>query len=515
MATNGGMIRNIRAAWEGGEEGFPTVTGEPLFDEAGRPVAPMHVAALPGLSGELYRKFCSLCHVGAAISGVAGASHASGCAACHFPFSDDGRYGGSDPTVRGKGGLSESHAMASLPDERACVRCHNRSGRIALTYRGLCDGNSAGVPTRDGAPGPRLLGGGRSLSAVAPDVHAARGMECIDCHTSRDVMGDGYAYGNLYRQVEVACEDCHGSFGVPPRARPLARENEEALRESRRYGRPLRSGELAVLTSKGRPYPNVFLSGGKVYLAGKRDGKLRECRVITATAPHSVAGHERLACHACHSRAVPQCFGCHTKYDRSESSRDFVLGRETPGAFSETEDYRSLHPFPLALDERGRIVPVTPGCQTFVTVTGEGGRTERREEVLPYRGKRALRFAPFFSHNVGEKAVGCAACHADPAFAGFGAGVFSGASFEGTMRCERTEGRALDAILSLDRGRIEAAAAVNREGARPLSEGEVRRMWAVNLCLPCHESPRDNVYRRKLDYRALDDALHRRLLARP
>jgi hypothetical protein len=38
-------------------------------------------------------------------------------------------------------------------------------------------------------------------------------------------------------------------------------------------------------------------------------------------------------------------------------------------------------------------------------------------------------------------------------------------------------------------------------------------VFAVNLCLVCHEKARDPIYRTRLDYDALDDALHRRLLA--
>ena len=38
-------------------------------------------------------------------------------------------------------------------------------------------------------------------------------------------------------------------------------------------------------------------------------------------------------------------------------------------------------------------------------------------------------------------------------------------------------------------------------------------MFAVNLCLVCHDEAKDPIYRKGLEYDALDDALHRRLLA--
>jgi hypothetical protein len=513
MTTNIGMIRNIRATWDGGEDNVFAAAGASLFDPSGQPLDARSVGELPGLSGELYRKFCALCHVGAEPTRAFGSSHASGCAACHFPFNDNATYLGGDPTVRGKRGYSDNHAMSALPENRACLRCHNRSGRIAFSYTGLSDGNASQVPTLNGGPGPRMTSGGRSLAAIMPDIHFARGMDCIDCHTSRDVMGDGYAYPNLYRQVEVRCEDCHGGATTLPRYRDVVRENEEPVRESRNYPVKARPGMRMIVTGKGRSYSNVFVSGRKILVQGKRSGKLHESRVITGTPAHTVVGHERMACHACHSRTVIQCYGCHTAYDRTRKSYDFILRKETPGAFSETEDYRSLYPFPLAVDEQGRIAPVTPGCQTFVTTRDESGRATRQEYVAPYKGKAQFRFAPFFSHNTGDNAVTCVGCHADPAFLGFGSGVLAGGTFEGTLRCEKRDDRALDAILSLEDGRIRADAAVTRENGRPLSGAEVRRAFAVNLCLVCHDKAEDNVYRRRIDYRALRDAVHRPLLA--
>ncbi len=513
MFTNAGIIRNIRATWESADSPRYSARGGAAFDGDGRPLTFSAVEGLDDLSGELYRKFCSLCHLGAEAAESPAASHASGCAACHFPFADNAAYAGGDPSVRARKGYSETHEMARLPDNRACLRCHNRSGRIALSYQGLYAGNNALVPTRGGLPGPQVIAGGRSLARIRPDVHHAGGMECIDCHTSRDVMGDGYAYANLYEQVEVRCEDCHGSPQSRPRTAAIARENDDALRESRSYAAPMRPGTPMVLTSKGRKFSNVFVRGGDVYVMGKRTGRLMKSAVITGTPEHTIVGHERLDCDSCHSRTAVQCFGCHTTYDRTKTGPDFIRDEDTPGAFSETEDYRALYPFPLALDQRGRITPVTPGCQTFVTFIDGYGRTVRREHVAPYKGKPQLRFAPFHPHNTGDRAVGCPACHGDPAFLGFGQHVVESGSVRGTFLCEKSDRKSLDGFLSLDGGTVTPTAAVTRKGARPLSGDEVRAAWAVNLCLVCHDKAKDKIYRKRIDGRALDDALHRRILS--
>ena len=66
----------------------------------------------------------------------------------------------------------------------------------------------------------------------------------------------------------------------------------------------------------------------------------------------------------------------------------------------------------------------------------------------------------------------------------------------------------------MEGGRVVAHAAITRKPARGRSaHDEVRRVFAVNLCLVCHDQAKDPIYRSRLDYDALDDALHRRLLA--
>jgi len=512
MQTNAGMIRNIQLTWEGEDGRAYTTTGGKQFDAGGTPVEYAAVEDLDNLSGELYRKFCSRCHVGSGNAESYASAHAAGCAACHFPWNNEGSYNGNDKTMRGRGGHSASHAMTALPDTQVCSRCHNRSGRIAFSYQGLYDGNNGLVPTSGGEGGPLMTSGARNLTHITPDVHFTAGMECIDCHTLRDVMGDGFAYRNMYLQTETACEDCHGSGRGVPRYREITRENDEALRESKSYKQPMRSGMRMIQTSKGRSYSNVFYQAGIIWLQGKRSGRLHRSKVITGTPEHTIAGHGRLECHACHSRTSVQCYGCHTRYDKGRSGMDFIKGEETPGAFSETEDYRMLYPFPLALNQRGRISPVTPGCQTFVTVSETDGSLSKTEYVAKFRGKQQLRFAPFYSHNTGKKAVGCAECHGNPAFLGFGQHVVEGNSIKGTLICERSDSKPLDGFLTMDKGRVKTYSAITRENSRPLNGSEVKRALSVNLCLPCHDKPNDPGYRKGLDYRALDDTLHRRLL---
>ena len=233
----------------------------------------MPVARLDNVSGDLYRKFCSRCHVARQNEALDGNGHPAGCAACHFPYGERAVYRGGDPTMKGKSPHSRTHAMNGLPPMEACLACHQRSGRHALSYQGLMDGNNGLVPTKGGGPGPMRASDDRNFTHIAADVHFLAGMECIDCHTSREVMGEGYAAPDMRGQLEIRCEDCHGDGERSPSFVTVARESDLPLRESRQYGHRVRPGDRVALTGKGRPYSNVFERGGEVVVATKRSGQ--------------------------------------------------------------------------------------------------------------------------------------------------------------------------------------------------------------------------------------------------
>jgi hypothetical protein len=46
------------------------------------------------------------------------------------------------------------------------------------------------------------------------DVHFSRGMKCLDCHTQREVHGDGIQYDSLQQEgaMDSRCENCHTSL---------------------------------------------------------------------------------------------------------------------------------------------------------------------------------------------------------------------------------------------------------------------------------------------------------------
>lgn len=514
MFTNTGMIKNSQLAWDDYKDNLYSSHGAIGFDDEGKRAFRAPVDNLDALSGELYRKFCSACHIGYENFAGYRSHHSSGCSACHFNHADDGLYAGGDKSLKGRGPYPEKHVIDPLPTDDVCMTCHNRSGRIALSYQGLYDGNNSLVPTKDGYPGPELIDGVRNVRHMEADIHHDKGMECIDCHTSRDVMGDGYMYENMYKQIETACDDCHGTENALPKTAKITSESAQAIIESANYAVKAEFGDEMVLTSKGRMYSNVKKENGKYYLYTKRKGKKMEIKTIKGSGDHGVTGHGRMECYTCHSQTVIQCYGCHTTYDKSGKMADLIKGRETEGEFSELEDFRSFFPFPLGLNQRGKISPVTPGCQTLLTVIDKDGKKVVDDKIFRFRGKDNFKFAPFYSHNTGTKAISCETCHTTLAFAGFGQGLVSVSqkNITSTYLCDKCE-KPLDALYTMNGGKMSVTSDVVRENSRLLNLKEIGNMINANRCITCHKRGDKRIYGKKIDYsRVLSDTVHSRLL---
>lgn len=49
------------------------------------------------------------------------------------------------------------------------------------------------------------------------DVHIAKGMGCMDCHSAREMHGDGTAYesSGALEATDTTCEKCHDPTQLP------------------------------------------------------------------------------------------------------------------------------------------------------------------------------------------------------------------------------------------------------------------------------------------------------------
>lgn len=511
MATMTGVVTSLRVAW-GAQDSFhalyataeindPALPQPPPIGAVSRllaiPGGPPTRMTQPGLANEHWRKFCARCHLRA--QREAGFSvHGEGCVACHGSRALDGRYHGADAAInRDETGHAASHELFATPPEEACRRCHNRSARIGLNYQGWMEDESGRAPWPNANP-QYTLSGGRSVRRLLPDVHAKKGLTCIDCHTGREVMGDHRIYARMRYQTEIRCATCHGAPGKPPRFGPP----DGTARYEAAYG-PLRESpsltpqSQVAITSKGRSMAALRPGPKEALLFMRsRPGPPRPCTDISRDPKHALPGHQRLACQACHSRWTPQCYGCHD-YRQSEGRLwDYAKGAPTPGKWKETRDlYRFLEPL-LGVDSRGSITTFVPGCQVMLSVLDKEGRP------LPGKSKDILRMGPtgngivmtpIAAHTTRKEVRPCEDCHMNPRALGLGWGPRGLGEMASQPLSDLSSLNWPADWTALINEQGQPLQGMSHQGARPLNKQEIERVLRFARCLPCHRKAQDPV----------------------
>jgi hypothetical protein len=350
------------------------------------------------------RKLCAGCHLGTRRANRDDAipGNGSGCAACHVA-----------PRRRGDPPQSHPAVDARVPDDR-CLGCHSRSGRIALSYKGLAEIEPHQLGSgRAPCAEPVALHDGRPACRVESDVHQAAGMSCTDCHLHSELMGDGIRRAHEEEQVEVTCEACHGPVGgggevswsevtdeITNEILRMRKREPPADARARlgRRGTPLWNLLRISSSSSSSLSPSLSTSGWT--LIRKLDGVVLPVKQTPRDANHSLKGHERLTCSACHAAWAPTCTTCHTAFEAGRSQWDFAAAKETPGAWIERSEGFGWAPPLLGVRADGRIVPAIPGMILDIDARGaDGALTSRRL------------LASLEPHTTGKKARTCASCH--------------------------------------------------------------------------------------------------------
>ncbi|MEK7469042.1 MAG: hypothetical protein AAB074_16835 [Planctomycetota bacterium] len=363
------------------------------------------------------RKSCMQCHLwgkGRAVRGRLGMDgdyRSEGCAACHVTYADDGLTETGDPTVsRYEAGHPLRHQLTSAIPTTTCTHCHYGDASIGLHYRGMAmlPPGAPGGPQVPGSTPYRLNGLWylRDDKVTPPDVHHEKGMHCIDCHTAKDVMGDGNIYGQMEHAVEIECTTCHGT--------PDA--------------------YATLKTEKGMVLDHVRQDGDKFVLTSKVDGKEHEVvqakDVVTKGRPHysekaakaMTQQHAKLECYTCHNGWNTNFFGFH--FDRNEgfSQLDILSGNRTSGRVTTLEKvFATYREFRLGYNPEGMISPYMVGFSTMCTVRDEKGKF-LVDQGLPEtaNGLSGMTMVHHQTHTTRPEARTCVECHRSAATWGLG-----------------------------------------------------------------------------------------------
>ena len=383
--------------------------------------------------------------------------------------------------------VSHPRITTRIPSEN-CVKCHNRSARMGLSYFGRFESAGYGTPYKGDGLSPRKLSGGRFYLSFAPDIHFEKAkMTCIDCHTATGLMGDGKRHKRMAEQVDITCEACHA-----PRFRKTAGPDtlEARLAFLNKKVPALEKKGIAV-SRKGTPLYNVQQNGDETLFYRKADGRKIPFKMVSGVSYHVLKGHERLSCQACHSPLVPQCYGCHLTYRTSENQRDWISGEKTPGKWIENRSYLRFQKPSLGIRGDGRVYPLSP-CQVFFNAFDSSGNLIKKRSFIN------LNLSAFDPHTTRKTSRTCLDCHADPKTLGLGEGILYQRGDERIFRPTYDAAAnelglpfALDQLVDIYGKPLQKGSS---NGVRPFDCTELERILRVKPCLGCHKSYEDRIY---------------------
>jgi hypothetical protein len=453
MATNRGILSTLLYYWKEAETQNGDYTVEKLL-----------ASGETSLALDYFRKLCATCHLWKQKNDLPEApkffnEKGGGCSACHYILPPgENRTTVMDfkeKKLSGKAKKVHPLIVRKVPEEN-CVRCHNRSGRIGLSYGGVFESEGYGTPYENGGLSSKRLPGGRFYLELAEDVHHEKGMSCIDCHTRDEIMGDGTSYAHYEDQLEISCVMCHS--------------------------------ENPGITRKGKAVNNIRKENGRQILVGKLDEKKHLLNVPKKDVCQ-FEGHKRLTCESCHSTWVPQCYGCHAKRDASETDLDKLTLKQTEGWWEEGRSY-IRYERPMLGVWKDKVVIVTPGCQDIVTLIDKDGTVEG--------GFNRFTMAAINPHTTQAKGRPCLDCHASPKTVGLGEGTvwkkegkwgFSPLDLGIDTLSGKTVG--FDSFVSIDGTPLQLT---SRPDLRPFNGEELQRILRIGLCLECHRDYNDPIY---------------------
>ncbi len=435
---------------------------------------------------EHLRNLCVRCHLGndkTEPGPVTEKSRGGGCLACHLNYSEKAlALLKNNP---GENGNIKFHPSVDLNvNDNHCFGCHSRSGRISANYEGWHETTLTPEEIKE-KDGYRLVEGSRVFTYVKDDVHHSLGLECVDCHTSYELMGDGNYYRHEELQQDVSCSDCHTKS--PDTVSFADLDDESAIVASLRFGN-VSDRKFIRISKHKRPLINVFVKKDTVFLEGKNSRKIYNVKPPSTICERDNV-HKDVSCTACHTSWAPTCIGCHNAYDPSEPAYDMIARKEKTGGWVEYVGDNYALPPTLAVRKTGlkkEIIPAVPGMILSIDISSFDKKLH--DSLIFHR-----LYAPVSPHTIAKKGRNCKSCHNNPLALGYGSGkldyiVKNGRGywkFTPLFSKNSNDGLPEDAwipFLGERKGKVST-----RSDVFPLSVTRQKRMLTVGACLTCHD----------------------------
>jgi hypothetical protein len=433
---------------------------------------------------EHLRNLCVGCHLGnnkTKLGEVDETSRGGGCLACHLNYSAEA----ADSLKERYPALLHNHPSISLQvTNDHCFGCHSRSGRISTNYEGWHE-TQLEPDKMPNINGYRLVEGFRVFRKVTEDVHHALGLECIDCHNSYELMGDGNFYSHQEQQQDVACSDCHFT-SKSKTIKPDDLDNESALIAALRFGK-ISDKDYLTTAKHSRPLVNTFYRNDTAFMLSKNSLKEFVLKPPAAVCARDNA-HSNLACSSCHTAWAPSCIGCHNAYETNEPGYNMLTDKTKKGGWVEYSGTYTAKLPALGIrktETKNEIIPVIPG---MIMTIDKASFTKAKHDSLIFRRL----FAPAAPHTTAAKGRSCKSCHNNPAALGFGEGKLTykisekqgSWNFEPTYENEPHDNLPADAWTGFLQNRTGMVS--TRNDVFPFDIKIQQKILTVGACLTCH-----------------------------
>lgn len=438
------------------------------------------------------RNLCASCHLGNLKTNTGPASwleRGGGCLACHLSYDKNAllTLKKLKQTQKSDTSLPRFHPAIDLNiGNDKCKSCHSRSGRISMNYEGWHE-TELKPSDVENKPNYQVLPDNRVFVKMPEDIHFQKGLLCIDCHGSYELMGDGKHYAHKEEAVKVQCNDCHAQVANNTKLLTQTDQETQLITWLRKFKS---EGIQVLITQKGGiPLVNTIVEdkGGKLSMIKKSDKSIVVMKPPAAVCKAGNA-HSRLSCEACHTGWAPQCIGCHNSYEPGTKGFDLLKNTTTKGTWIEhsTQGFAELPVLGINETDKsfksGQISTFTPGM--ILTV----------DKASLIKGDKTIfrrLYAPSAAHTTQRSGRSCTSCHNEPLAIGYGRGKlnFSKAgkwSFDAMYENSKYDQLPQDSWIGFLQERNDQSS--TRKGMRPFNLEEQKKILRVGACLTCHKS---------------------------
>jgi len=252
------------------------------------------------------------------------------------------------------------------------------------------------------------------------DIHLERGMHCADCHFSQDEHGNGQIYGEYGNNIEIECQDCHGSANAYTNLRtsgPAAPPGGTDLRLAvtpfghRRFAW-LPTGKL-MQRSMINPGMEWEVKQVKDTITVGHPNYNERSHAAKAIQPHNTT----MTCYACHTSWMTSCSGCHLPQEQNVASATQHYEGTT------TRNYASYNPqvirtdaFMLGVNSKikgAKLAPVRSSSALVISSTNQQRqRIYIQQPPIAASGYSSQAFNPHVPHTVRSRETqSCGSCH--------------------------------------------------------------------------------------------------------